>query len=87
MDAIFPDAVATTDYPSNGTAYLNNYVKTITDNMNGTKFGAYYGYSDPSLSKSEAHEMYWGAHYAKLKDLKKKWDPKKVFENPQAVLS
>jgi len=86
MDSIFSPFVATTDYPNNETFYLNNYVKTITESMNGTKFGAYYGYADPSLSNNEAHQMYWGDHYAKLQGIKDKWDPKKVFQNPQAVL-
>lgn len=47
--------------------------------------GMYYNYADPSLGKVEAHERYWLDHYAKLVRIKRKYDTKQVFSNPQAV--
>jgi FAD/FMN-containing dehydrogenase len=53
--------------------------------MPETYFGGYYGYADPTLGVSEAHEMYWGVNYRRLLKLKRKVDPRNLFENPQSV--
>ncbi|TID15918.1 carbohydrate-binding module family 18 [Venturia nashicola] len=48
--------------------------------------GAYLNYIDPSLSRQEAIDVYYGKDvYGKLQILKKKYDPEGVFWNPFAV--
>lgn len=44
----------------------------------------YAGYVDPALGP-EAQPLYWGSNYPALRDIKKRWDPKEVFKNPQSV--
>ncbi|KAJ7706303.1 hypothetical protein B0H17DRAFT_1325984 [Mycena rosella] len=40
----------TASWPSQGTAYVNGLVNSITDHMQGTRFGAYANYLDPELA-------------------------------------
>jgi len=85
----FYDRVYSGSYPSNGFDFLNGWVAAITETMEDTQyspFGMYYNYADTSLSSSEAHSHYWLGHYAKLKTVKRSYDPTSVFSNPQAVL-
>lgn len=51
----------------------------------GERYGGYPGYIDPTLEVAKAHEMYYGDAYPKLKELKKKVDPKGLFWNPLAI--
>jgi hypothetical protein len=70
-----------------GIAWLNPFVSDIEaaeESSTGT-LGMYYNYADPTLSKEEAHERYWLEHYGRLAEIKKVYDPKLVFENPQTV--
>jgi FAD/FMN-containing dehydrogenase len=43
----------------------------------------YAGYADPYMEKPQ--EAYWGSNLARLQEIKLKWDPKDVFNNPQTV--
>ena len=74
-------------YPSDGFDFLNGWVSAIENAMSGTTLGMYYNYADPTLGATEAHERYWLDNYNGLMSVKEVWDKKKVFENPQAVLS
>jgi hypothetical protein len=83
----FYDRVDNGTYPPDGFSFLNDWVDTITHTMNTTAFGMYINYADPSLSAWQAHRAYWLQHYPRLVDIKEELDPRRVFENPQAVLS
>lgn len=84
----FVDAVANNaTYPADGFAFLNGMVAAIETAQGNETLGMYYNYADPSLPAPEAHERYWLGHYGKLVQIKEKFDPRKVFSNPQAVLS
>ncbi|MDP9264860.1 MAG: BBE domain-containing protein, partial [Chloroflexota bacterium] len=45
--------------------------------------GAYVNYADPELPDWE--DAYWGANYARLRQVKAKYDPDRIFDFPQAV--
>ncbi|HEY6204003.1 MAG TPA: FAD-binding oxidoreductase [Candidatus Limnocylindria bacterium] len=45
--------------------------------------GAYVNYADADLTDWE--DAYWGANYARLRQVKAKYDPDRVFDFPQAV--
>lgn len=59
----------------------------VTALVNGEreKFGGYPGYIDPTLKAEMAHKMYYGSAYPRLKEIKKKFDPKGLFWNPLAI--
>lgn len=61
--------------------FLENFHNQITK-WTGA-FGTYAGYVDPELK--DAPEQYWGSNYEELRRVKKVWDPKEVFWNPQSV--
>ncbi|KAL2063766.1 hypothetical protein VTL71DRAFT_5571 [Oculimacula yallundae] len=81
----FYDRVYSGSYPSNGFSFLNGWVSSITSTMNTTQFGMYMNYADPTLSTNDAHNFYWLKHYDALTKVKKAYDPKNVFSNPQVV--
>ncbi|KAL7275672.1 hypothetical protein RUND412_001379 [Rhizina undulata] len=72
-------------YPSSGLEFLNEMVNTIITAQPETKFKAYTNYVDPTLSASEAHELYYGDNYERLLSIKKSVDPDLVMWNPQAI--
>ena len=45
--------------------------------------GAYVNYADADLTDWE--DAYWGANYARLRQIKAKYDPDRLFDFPQAV--
>jgi FAD/FMN-containing dehydrogenase len=45
----------------------------------------YINYADTSLTMAQAHDHYWLGHYTQLAQIKKAYDPKQVFSNPQAI--
>ncbi|TLD34043.1 hypothetical protein PspLS_00030 [Pyricularia sp. CBS 133598] len=70
-----------------------NTVQTYLSSLNSALqlrstagFGAYLNYVDPTLSATQAHDLYYGkTTYAKLQSIKRAVDPNQVFWNPQAV--
>ncbi|KAH8732342.1 hypothetical protein GQ44DRAFT_745576 [Phaeosphaeriaceae sp. PMI808] len=81
-DRIFPD---TATYQQSMQSFLNGWVSAIEAGDPGVTHGMYINYADTSLSKDQAHTRYWKGNYAKLVDIKAKYDPKKVFAGPQLV--
>jgi len=81
-DRIFPDSAT---YKPEMMSFLNDWVSAIESGDALVKHGMYINYADTSLTNSEAHTRYWGKNYAKLVDVKARYDPKKVFEGPQLV--
>lgn len=81
-DRIFPDSA---QYKPEMMSFLNGWVSAIEAGDPGVKHGMYINYADTNLTKSEAHTRYWMDNYAKLVDVKAKYDPKKVIEGPQLV--
>ncbi|KAF2688965.1 Glucooligosaccharide oxidase [Lentithecium fluviatile CBS 122367] len=66
--------------------FVNGINEAIIEAQPDTHFGAYLNYVDPSYDAETAHELYYGeALYAKLDELKAKYDPKHIFWNPQSI--
>lgn len=63
---------------------VNGMVAALV-NGEGEKFGGYPGYIDPTLEAEIAHKMYYGGAYPRLKEIKKRFDPKGLFWNPLAI--
>jgi len=72
-------------YPPTGIDFMNRMVKSMISAQPETKFKAYPNYIDPTLSATEAHELYYGSQYARLKKIKKQVDPQITLWNPQAI--
>ncbi|KAF4967907.1 hypothetical protein FZEAL_10466 [Fusarium zealandicum] len=45
----------------------------------------YAGYIDGYVGQRAAEELYWAGNLPELMEVKKTWDPKQVFRNPQSV--
>lgn len=70
--------------PARGIEYINGLADSMAKHL--PRSGAYLNYTDPSLTREQAHEQYYGKELsAKLKQLKQKWDPDNVFSNPQSI--
>jgi FAD/FMN-containing dehydrogenase len=78
-------AIAPLPFPDDVLAYLNGMIDTVQDAMPDGNFGVYPGYVDPLIPKTRWPTQYWGANYPRLLEIKKKYDPKQVFSNPQSV--
>jgi hypothetical protein len=72
-------------YPADGFDFLNGWVKTFTDGLDRTQWGMYINYADPLLNRTEAQSVYYRQNLARLKQIKKQFDPTEVFYYPQAV--
>lgn len=46
---------------------------------------SYAGYVDPALGREAAQQFYWGEQLPRLRLVKRAWDPRDVFHNPQSV--
>tara|TARA_R110002003_G_scaffold44_19_gene3430 strand:+ start:8947 stop:9771 length:825 start_codon:yes stop_codon:yes gene_type:complete len=75
----------TSTYKPEWMDFMNGWIKAIEDASPGQTFGMYINYADTNLTKEEAHTHYWKDHYAKLVELKERYDPGRVFEGPQLV--
>ncbi|KAF8463457.1 hypothetical protein BDZ91DRAFT_306170 [Kalaharituber pfeilii] len=73
-------------YPQAGYPFVDGIVDSITKYQNQTVFKAYANYIDPTLTKEQAWDLYYGQeHMVKLNKVKDLVDPKRVFWNPQAI--
>ncbi|CAZ80485.1 unnamed protein product [Tuber melanosporum] len=72
-------------YPPSGIQFMGELSRSMTNAQPGTRFQAYSNYVDPSLSPSEAHDLYYGQNYERLNRLKGVYDPNLLLWNPQAI--
>ncbi|KAF8421205.1 hypothetical protein EV426DRAFT_637805 [Tirmania nivea] len=73
-------------YPQGGYPFVDGIVDSITKYQNETVFKAYANYIDPTLTKKQAWDLYYGQeHMVKLNKIKDTIDPTRVFWNPQAI--
>ncbi|HTZ90969.1 MAG TPA: FAD-dependent oxidoreductase [Streptosporangiaceae bacterium] len=61
-------------------AWIDSYYSAVHPHANGE---AYQNYPDPTLTNFA--EAYYGANYPRLSQLKKQYDPKQLFNFPQAI--
>ncbi|KAI9797811.1 MAG: hypothetical protein M1833_005314 [Piccolia ochrophora] len=67
--------------------FVDGLNTAVTSAQPDGDFRGYANYVDPSLSAAEAHRLYYLPQtYRKLVGLKRKYDPREVFWNPQAVM-
>ncbi|KAJ6574991.1 FAD-binding domain-containing protein [Mycena capillaripes] len=66
-----------------GTAYVNGLVNSITNSMQGTRFGAYANYLDPELDGWRG--KYYAGNYARLAKIQEDVDPYQLFMKPQNI--
>jgi hypothetical protein len=64
---------------------MKDMVKSVIDAQKETRFGGYVNYVDDQLSPAEAHKLYYGTLYLRLRQMKEKVDPELRFWNPQAI--
>jgi FAD/FMN-containing dehydrogenase len=71
-------------FPEEGIAFIQALHDAMTQGL--PAHGAYVNYVDSSLTKDEAHDMYYGEKlYKRLRTIKKEVDPDNVFANPQSI--
>ncbi|KXT01111.1 hypothetical protein AC578_10885 [Pseudocercospora eumusae] len=63
--------------------FLNNLNALVRNSSQGIDESAYAGYVDDGLKF--AQKAYWGGNLPYLRKVKKVWDAKNVFRNPQSV--
>ncbi|KAJ7745583.1 glucooligosaccharide oxidase [Mycena maculata] len=72
-------------YPAAGFAFMDGMVASIVDNSPANwNYGAYLNYIDDRLGVN-ATNLYYGPHYARLKSIKARVDPKDIFRFPAGV--
>lgn len=77
----------TTDqpFPAEGITFMNGLAHSLISAQPETHFTAYPNYIDPTLSASDAHNLYYGSQYQRLLNIKRSVDPEMRFWNPQAI--
>ncbi|KAI5919421.1 hypothetical protein F4810DRAFT_724628 [Camillea tinctor] len=71
-------------FPEAGIDFINGLNKAMTREL--AEYGAYENYVDPTLTREQACELYYGNQlHGKLKVLKQKLDPGNVFAHPQSI--
>lgn len=66
--------------------FLPGLFDTLTNAVPELKTnGIYPGYVEPGLGDGPGQLAYWRSNYARLQQVKAKWDPNDVFHNPQSV--
>ncbi|KAF8069865.1 glucooligosaccharide oxidase [Lyophyllum atratum] len=71
-------------YPQYGFTFLDGAVYSVVSNSpSNWNYGAYVNYVDDKLADWKFR--YYGAHYARLSALKKKYDPRDLFRFPTAI--
>ena len=86
-NALF-DAQYTTDWNNGANAkFVNNqhaWLRSFWSSMRPYASGqAYQNYIDPDLTNWQS--AYYGANYARLRQVKKTYDPTRLFNFPQAI--
>ncbi|KAH9816187.1 hypothetical protein DFH28DRAFT_891890 [Melampsora americana] len=65
---------------------LDQMVKTIVENNPPNwEYGGYMNYIDPRLPADKWKTFYYKTNYPKLAKIKKLYDPKNLFSNPQTI--
>lgn len=73
-------------YPAAGYPFVDGIADSITKYQNETEFKAYANYIDPTLTKEQAWDLYYGQKLmVKLNKVKDTVDPQRIFWNPQAI--
>ncbi|KAH9480021.1 Chitooligosaccharide oxidase [Psilocybe cubensis] len=71
-------------YPSQGLGFVDGMVNALVANSpSNWDIGAYTNYIDDRLQNWQ--QMYFGAHYSRLHDLKNQFDPNGVFTFPTGI--
>jgi len=71
-------------FPQEGFEFVEGLNEAMTRHM--PRFGACANYVDPTLSRDEAQELYYGTELVRrLKDIKDVVDPGNVFSNPHSI--
>ncbi|KAF9460051.1 glucooligosaccharide oxidase [Collybia nuda] len=71
-------------FPDDGLSFLDKMVDSIISNSpKDWDYGAYPNYIDSRLP--DWQKRYYGAHYPRLRALKRKYDPQDIFDFPTAV--
>ncbi|KAJ7282834.1 FAD-binding domain-containing protein [Mycena rebaudengoi] len=74
---------STASWTTQGTAFGNGLVRTVTDNMKQVSFGAYANYLDPELRGWR--EKYYAGNYERLERTQRKVDPQGMFMKAQNI--
>jgi FAD/FMN-containing dehydrogenase len=72
-------------YPEDGVGFMGRMHDSMTKVDRSSDWGAYPNYVDPTLSPQEAHRLYYGQQYDRLREIKRRYDPEMRFWNPQAI--
>ncbi|KAJ7148091.1 glucooligosaccharide oxidase [Mycena crocata] len=71
-------------YPAAGYTFVDGMAASIVNNSPlNWNYGAYLNYADNRLSN--AANLYYGSHYARLRSLKATWDPQNTFRFPVGI--
>ncbi|KAI1804654.1 putative glucooligosaccharide oxidase [Daldinia bambusicola] len=71
-------------FPPEGLDFVNGLASAMTARL--PHYGAYSNYTDASLPREEANNLYYGGKmHRRLKRLKRILDPNNVFANPQSI--
>ncbi|KAF9559241.1 glucooligosaccharide oxidase [Agrocybe pediades] len=71
-------------FPQDGFTLLDGMVDTIvSNNPQGWEYGAYLNYIDDR--ENDWRRLYYGSHYARLRDVKRRYDPFDTFHFPRSV--
>ncbi|KAK7912011.1 glucooligosaccharide oxidase [Apiospora marii] len=73
-------------FPKSGLVFVEGLNEAMTRHMDG-RCAAYINYTDSSLSREQAHALYYGDEVLRrLRAIKRKMDPGNVFAHPQSIL-
>jgi hypothetical protein len=65
--------------------FLDNWVASLTNNLNTAQWGMYENYADPTMNRTYAQQVYFRGNLPRLQRIKYAVDPKEVFYFPQAI--